>query len=78
LPPNARELDIVLGMTAQRVVFHYGIELEGLKYKPIVTAPCKSITLTSVLCGRTDVTIKGRLSDGNSGLVPMSRRGKYS
>jgi putative transposase len=32
LPPNARELDVVLGMTAQRVVFHYGIELEGLKY----------------------------------------------
>ena len=32
LPPNARELDIVLGMTAQRVLFHYGIELEGLKY----------------------------------------------
>ncbi len=32
LPPNARELDLVLGMTAQRVVFHYGIELEGLKY----------------------------------------------
>ncbi len=25
-------LDIVLGMTVQRVVFHYGIELEGLKY----------------------------------------------
>jgi putative transposase len=32
LPPNARELDIVLGMTAQRVLFHYGIELESLKY----------------------------------------------
>jgi putative transposase len=32
LPTNARELDIVLGMTAQRVLFHYGIELEGLKY----------------------------------------------
>ncbi|HYM74864.1 MAG TPA: Mu transposase C-terminal domain-containing protein [Candidatus Dormibacteraeota bacterium] len=32
LPPNARDLDVVLGMTAQRVVFHYGIELEGLKY----------------------------------------------
>jgi putative transposase len=32
LPMSARELDIVLGMTAQRVVFHYGIELEGLKY----------------------------------------------
>jgi putative transposase len=32
LPPSARELDLVLGMTAQRVVFHYGIELEGLKY----------------------------------------------
>ncbi len=32
LPPGARELDVVLGMTAQRVVFHYGIELEGLKY----------------------------------------------
>jgi putative transposase len=32
LPPSAGELDLVLGMTAQRVVFHYGIELEGLKY----------------------------------------------
>ena len=32
LPPSARELDLVLGMTAQRVVFHYGIEFEGLKY----------------------------------------------
>jgi len=32
LPPSAGELDVVLGMTAQRVVFHYGIELEGLKY----------------------------------------------
>jgi putative transposase len=32
LPTSARELDVVLGMTAQRVVFHYGIELEGLKY----------------------------------------------
>jgi len=32
LPTSANELDIVLGMTAQRVVFHYGIELEGLKY----------------------------------------------
>jgi len=32
LPRSASELDIVLGMTAQRVVFHYGIELEGLKY----------------------------------------------
>ncbi len=32
LPPTARDLDLVLGMTAQRVVFHYGIELEGLKY----------------------------------------------
>ena len=32
LPPSASELDVVLGMTAQRVVFHYGIELEGLKY----------------------------------------------
>jgi len=32
LPPSAAELDIVLGMTVQRVVFHYGIELEGLKY----------------------------------------------
>jgi putative transposase len=32
LPLSAAELDIVLGMTAQRVVFHYGIELEGLKY----------------------------------------------
>jgi putative transposase len=32
LPPNAKELDVVLGMTAQRVVFHYGIELVGLKY----------------------------------------------
>ena len=32
LPMSASELDVVLGMTAQRVVFHYGIELEGLKY----------------------------------------------
>jgi putative transposase len=32
LPPSASELDVVLGMTAQRVVFHYGIELEELKY----------------------------------------------
>jgi hypothetical protein len=32
LPPTARDLDVVLGMTAQRVVFHYGIELESLKY----------------------------------------------
>jgi len=32
LPPNATELDVVLGMTAQRVMFHYGIELVGLKY----------------------------------------------
>lgn len=32
LPPSASELDVVLGMTAQRVVFHYGIELAGLKY----------------------------------------------
>ena len=34
LPKSAGELDIVLGMTAQRVAFHYGIELEGLKYRP--------------------------------------------
>ncbi len=32
LPPTAAELDIVLGMTVKRVIFHYGIELEGLKY----------------------------------------------
>ena len=32
LPPSAAALDVVLGMTAQRVLFHYGIELEGLKY----------------------------------------------
>ncbi len=32
LPPSASELDTVLGMTAQRVVFHYGVELMGLKY----------------------------------------------
>src|SRR5271157_2692677 len=32
LPPSAGELDVALGMTVQRVVFHYGIELEGLKY----------------------------------------------
>jgi putative transposase len=32
LPPSANELDTVLGMTAQRVIFHYGIELMGLKY----------------------------------------------
>lgn len=35
LPPRAAELDIVLGMTLQRVVFHYGIELEGLKYNSL-------------------------------------------
>jgi len=35
LPPSAAALDIVLGMRAQRVVFHYGIELEGLKYNSI-------------------------------------------
>jgi len=35
LPPSATELDILLGMTAQRVVFHYGIELEGLKYNSV-------------------------------------------
>jgi putative transposase len=32
LPPSADELAVVLGMTVQRVIFHYGIELEGLKY----------------------------------------------
>jgi putative transposase len=32
LPPSAGELDVVLGMIVQRVVFHYGVELEGLKY----------------------------------------------
>jgi putative transposase len=32
LPPSASELEVVLGMTAQRVVFHYGVELEGLRY----------------------------------------------
>lgn len=32
LPMSASELDVVLGMTAQRMVFHYGVELEGLKY----------------------------------------------
>ena len=32
LPMSAGELDVVLGMTVQRAVFHYGIELEGLKY----------------------------------------------
>ncbi len=32
LPPSAAALDIVLGMTVHRVAFHYGIELEGLKY----------------------------------------------
>src|SRR3989442_1722833 len=35
LPPSAAALDTVLGMTAQRVVFHYGIELEGLKYNSL-------------------------------------------
>jgi putative transposase len=29
IPMSASELDIVLGMTAQRVVFHYGIEIGG-------------------------------------------------
>ena len=32
LPRSASQLDVALGMTAQRVVFHYGIELGGLKY----------------------------------------------
>jgi putative transposase len=32
LPPSASELDFALGMTARRVPFHYGIELDGLKY----------------------------------------------
>jgi putative transposase len=32
LPPSASELDVVLGMVVRRVVFHYGIELEGLRY----------------------------------------------
>ncbi|MBZ5617755.1 MAG: Mu transposase C-terminal domain-containing protein [Acidobacteriia bacterium] len=32
LPPSAGDLDVVLGMIVQRVVFHYGVELEGLKY----------------------------------------------
>jgi putative transposase len=32
LPPSASELDVVLGMVVHRVMFHYGIELEGLKY----------------------------------------------
>jgi putative transposase len=32
LPPSASELELVLGMAAHRVVFHYGVELEGLKY----------------------------------------------
>jgi putative transposase len=32
LPPSASELEVVLGMTVQRVMFHYGIELEGLRY----------------------------------------------
>jgi putative transposase len=35
LPPSASELDVVLGMVAQRVVFHYGIELAGLKYNSL-------------------------------------------
>ncbi len=35
LPTSASELDIVLGMTAQRVVFHYGNGLEGLKYNGV-------------------------------------------
>jgi putative transposase len=35
LPPSADELDAALGMTVQRVVFHYGIELEGLKYNSV-------------------------------------------
>jgi putative transposase len=32
LPPSASSLEVVLGMTVQRVVFHYGVELEGLRY----------------------------------------------
>jgi hypothetical protein len=34
LPPSASELDVVLGMTVQRVVFHYGIELEAHQDRP--------------------------------------------
>jgi putative transposase len=32
LPPSSAELVMVLGMTVRRTAFHYGIELEGLKY----------------------------------------------
>jgi putative transposase len=32
LPPSAHELEVTLGMITQRTIFHYGIELEGLKF----------------------------------------------
>jgi putative transposase len=35
LPPAAKDLEVVLGMTAHRTIFHYGIELHGLKYNSL-------------------------------------------
>lgn len=32
LPVYPKQLDVIVGIPAQRVVFHYGIELEGLHY----------------------------------------------
>jgi putative transposase len=35
LPPSSKDLEVILGMTAQRTVFHYGVELNGLKYNSL-------------------------------------------
>ena len=35
LPPAAKDLEVVLGMTARRTIFHYGVELHGLKYNSL-------------------------------------------
>ncbi len=47
LPPSAASLDTVLGMRAQRVVFHYGVEIEGLKYNSIELGELRRIMGTS-------------------------------
>ncbi len=53
LPPSAAVLDTVLGMTAQRTVFHYGIELEGLKYNSLELGELRRIRGTGI---RVDLT----------------------
>jgi putative transposase len=35
LPPSAKDLDVILGMTVRRTIFHYGVELHGLKYNSL-------------------------------------------